>query len=97
MSVHEKADYQILLDSASNYILAHASGAGVDVLPPIWDDGSVNPEAALHHVRIATRDAEEELNVPHDWLPVDSEGHNRFRTEVEAALARLKTRRSRIS
>jgi hypothetical protein len=97
MSIHEKAEYQILLDSASNYIVAHASGAGIEVLPPIWDDGSPDPAAALHHVRIATRDGEEELHVPHDWLPIDSEGHNRFRTEVEAALARLKTRRHSIS
>ena len=97
MSSHEKADYQILLDSASNYIVAHASGAGIDVLPPVWDEGSVTPATSLHHVRIATRDAEEELDVPHDWLPIDSEGHNRFRTEVEAALSRLKTRRGRIT
>jgi hypothetical protein len=97
VSVHEKAEYQILLDSASNYIVAHASGAGIDVLPPVWDDGSVDPAAALHHVRIATHDAEEEIDVPHDWLPIDSEGHNRFRTEVEAALARLRTRRRTIS
>jgi hypothetical protein len=45
-------------------------------------------------VRIATRDAAVDLPVPHDWLPLDSDGHNRFRTEVETALAQLRTRRS---
>ena len=93
MSSHEKAEYQILLDTASNYILAHASGAGLDVLPPVWDGGSPNATTTLHHVRIATRDAEVDLPIPHDWLPLDSEGHNRFRTQVEAALAQLKARR----
>ena len=93
MSIHEKAEYQILLDSASNYIVAHATGAGLEVLPPVWDGGSPSVTTSLHHVRIATRDAEVDLAVPHDWLPLDSDGHNRFRTEVEAALAQLKTRR----
>jgi hypothetical protein len=93
MPSHEKAEYQILLDSASNYILAHASGAGIELQPPVWDEGTRSP-TTLHHVRIATRDAEVNLPIPHDWLPVDSEGHNRFRTEVEAALARLRTRRA---
>jgi hypothetical protein len=30
------------------------------------------------------------LRIPHEWLPFDSDGHGRFRTDVEAALARLK-------
>jgi hypothetical protein len=93
MSTHEKVDYQILLDSASNYIVAHASGAGLDVLPPVWDGGSPSLTTTLHHVRIATHDAEVDLPVPHAWLALDSDGHNRFRTEVEAALAQLKARR----
>ena len=92
MSTHEKADYQILLDSASRYIVEHASSAGLIVSPPVWDNGSRMINTSMHRVRIATRDAEEELPVPHAWLPIDSEGHNRFRTEVEAALARLKSR-----
>ena len=92
MSIHERAEYQILIDNASNYILAHASGAGLDVLPPVWDGGSHIVNTAVHRVRIATHDAEEELPVPHSWLPLDSDDHNRFRTEVEAALARLKQR-----
>jgi hypothetical protein len=93
MSIHEKAEYQILLDRASNYIVTHATAAGLNVLPPVWDDGSPSVTTSLHHVRIATRDAEVDLPVPHDWLPLDSDGHNRFRTEVETALAQLKTRR----
>lgn len=92
MSTHDNADYRILLDRASHYIVTHATAAGVDVLPPVWDGGSPTTGASLHHVRIATRDAEIDLPVPHDWLPLDSEGHNRFRTEVEAALAQLRTR-----
>jgi hypothetical protein len=51
---------------------------------------------SLHHVRIATREAQEELTVPHDWLAAENEGHNRFRTEVEAALARLRTRQRSV-
>jgi hypothetical protein len=94
MSTHEKAEYQILLDRASTYIVAHATAAGLDVLPPVWDGGSPSVTTSLHHVRIATRDAEVDLPVPHDWLPLDSAGHNRFRTQVETALAQLKTRRS---
>jgi hypothetical protein len=94
MSSHEKAEFQMLFDSASNYILGHASGAGLDVLPPVWDGGSPNVTTSLHHVRIATPDAEIDLPVPQDWLPPDSEGHNLFRTQVEAALIQLK-RRSR--
>jgi hypothetical protein len=90
MSTHEKADYQILLDSASSYIVAHAAGLGLRVLPPQWDDGKLGMTTATHRVRIATRDAAEELQVPHEWLSLDSEGHDRFRTEVEATLARLK-------
>ena len=93
MTVHDKVDFQILLDSASNYIVAHATGAGLDVLPPVWDNGAANEAAPLHHVRIATRDAEVDLPVPHEWLPLDGDGHNRFRTQVEAALAQLKARR----
>jgi hypothetical protein len=93
MSIHEKAEYQILLDRASYYIVTHATAAGLSVLPPVWDDGSLSVTTSLHHVRIATRDAEVDLPVPHDWLPLDSDGHNRFRTEVETALAQLKTRR----
>ena len=90
---HEKAEFQVLLDSASSYIVAHASGAGLTVLPPVWDGGAPNVADRVHHVRIATRDAAVELPVPHDWLPLNSDGHNRFRTQVEAALAELKTRR----
>jgi len=52
---------------------------------------------SLHHVRIGTREAEEELSVTHDWLAVENEGHNRFRTEVEAALARLRSRQRSVS
>jgi hypothetical protein len=89
---HEKAEFQVLLDSATNYIVAHASGAGLTVLPPVWDDGTPVMTHSIHHVRIATREAVVDLTVPHDWLPHDSEGHNRFRTEVEAALAELKSR-----
>ena len=96
MNSHESVDYQILLETASNYIVAHASGAGLDVLPPVWDDGSPRPNVSLHHVRIATREAQEELTVPHDWLAAENEGHNRFRTEVEAALARLRTRQRSV-
>ncbi len=93
MHIHEHTEYQILLDRASNYIVSHATAAGLDVLPPVWDGGSPSVTTSLHHVRIATRDAEVDLPVPHDWLPLDSDGHNRFRTEVEIALTRLKTRR----
>jgi hypothetical protein len=93
MSSHEKAEFQMLFDNASNYIVGHATGVGLDVLPPVWDGGSPSVRTSLHHVRIATPDAEVDLPVPHDWLPLDSEGHNRFRTEVEAALAQLKARR----
>ena len=92
MSIHEKAEYQILLDRASNYIVTHATAAGLNVLPPVWDDGSPSVTTSLHHVRIATRDAEVDLPVPHDWLPLDSDGHNRFRTQVENALAQLRKR-----
>ena len=93
MSTHQKAEYQILLDRASNYIVSHAAAAGLDVLPPVWDGGSPSATTSLHHVRIATRDAEVDLPVPHDWLPFDSAGHNLFRTQVETALAQLKTPR----
>jgi hypothetical protein len=90
MSTHEKADYQILLDNASSFIVGHASSSGLDVLPPVWDGGAIDMKASTHRVRIATRDAAVELQVPHAWLALDSEGHNRFRTEVVAALAQLR-------
>ena len=95
MSIHEKAEYQILIDRASDYIVTHAAAAGLDVLPPVWDGGSPGVTRTLHHVRIATRDGDVDLPVPHDWLPLDSEGHNRFRTQVENALAQLKRLRRR--
>lgn len=90
MSAHEKAEYQILIDSASHYIVGHAASAGLDLLPLEWDGGASQMTTSMHRVRIATRDAAEELVVPHEWLPLDSEGHNRFRTDVEATLARLR-------
>jgi hypothetical protein len=93
MSTHEKAEYQILIDNATHYIVAHAAGAGLDLLPPEWDGGTPQITTSTHRVRIATRDAAEELEVPHEWLPLNSEGHNRFRTEVEATLARLRAGR----
>ena len=93
MSIHEKTENQILLDRASSYVVTHATAAGLDVFPPVWDHGSPNATASLHHLRIATRDSEVDLPVPHDWLPLDSEGHNRFRTAVEAAIAQLIARR----
>ena len=89
MSAHENADYQILFERASSYIVAHATATGLDVLPPVWDGGTPTGGAVLHHVRIATRDAAVDLPVPHDWL-LDSNGHNRFRTQVETALVRLR-------
>ena len=92
MSTHEKADYQILIDNATHYIVSHATGANIDILPPVWDAGSHGMVTTTHSVRIATKDGEEELSVPHTWLPLESDGHNRFRTEVESALARLKAR-----
>jgi hypothetical protein len=93
MSIHETTKLQILFDRASNYIVTHASAAGLDVLPPVWDDGSPSMTASLHHVRIATRDSEVVLSVPQDWLPLDSAGHNRFRAEVETVIAQLIARR----
>ena len=90
MSTHEKAEYQILIDHASHYILDHATAAGVKLLPLQWDAGGSGMTTATHRVRIATRDAAEELEIPHEWLPLHSAGHNRFRTEVEATLARLR-------
>ena len=90
MSTHEKAEYQILIDHASYYILDHATAAGVELLPLQWDGGVSGMTTSTHRVRIATRDAAEELQVPHEWLSLDSAGHNRFRTEVEAMLARLR-------
>ena len=93
MSTHEKAEYQILIDHASHYILDHATAAGVKLLPLQWDGGESEMTTATHCVRIATRDAAEELHVPHEWLSLHSVGHNRFRTEVEATLARLRTGR----
>ena len=88
MSTHEKAEYQILIDHASHYIQDHAMAAGVELLPLQWDGGAEGMTTSTHRVRIATRDAVEELQVPHEWLPLHSAGHNRFRTEVEAMLAR---------
>lgn len=90
---HANADFQALLDSASHYIVAHGTGAGLAVLPPVWDDGAPNAANSVHNVRIATADAAIDLPVPHDWLPLDAEGHNRFRTEVELVLAELRARR----
>jgi hypothetical protein len=95
MSTHELAEYRILLDGASNYIITHAASAGLAVQPPVWDDGAERMNTSTHRVRIATESAAEELRIPHEWLRVDSDGHNRFRTEVEAALARLRTRSAR--
>lgn len=92
MSIHEKAEYQILIDHASHYILDHATAAGVELLPLQWDGGVSGITTSTHRVRIATREAAEELQVPHEWLPLHSAGHNRFRTEVEAMLARLRAR-----
>jgi hypothetical protein len=90
MSAHEKAEYQILIDHASLYIRDHATAAGVELLPLQWDGGTSEMTTSTHRVRIATRDAAEELQVPHEWLSLGSGGHNRFRTEVEAMLARLR-------
>ncbi len=90
---HEIAEFQVLLDSASHYIVAHGTGAGLELLPPVWDGGAPRASDPVHHVRIATHDAAIDLEVPHDWLPLDAEGHNRFRTEVELALAELRARR----
>jgi hypothetical protein len=92
MSIHEKAEYAILIDRASYYMLNHAAAAGMRIRPPEWDYGHTGETPAEHHVRLATDNAEVELEIPHEWLPVDSEGHNRFRTDVEAALARLKAK-----
>ena len=92
MSTHEKAEYQILIDHASNYIRDHARAAGVEVLPLQWDGGASGMTTSTHRVRVATRDAAEELQVPHEWLSLASAGHNRFRTEVEAMVARLRAR-----
>jgi hypothetical protein len=89
MSSHEKADYQILLDNASNYIETHASSAGLRLLPIVWDDGAPGMVRSTHRLHISTRGAHVDLQVPHEWLALDAEGHNRFRTEVAAALARL--------
>ena len=38
----------------------------------------------------AAIDVLRELEVPHEWLALHTAGHNRFRTEVEATLARLR-------
>lgn len=92
MSIHEKAEYQILIDNASHYILSHAAGADVEILPPVWDEGAPGMVTTTHTLHIATADDEEKLSVPHAWLPLESDGHNRFRTEVESALARLKAK-----
>lgn len=92
MSIHERAEYQILIDNATHHILAHAAGAGLSVLSLVWDDGVTEMRTGTHNVRVATAEAEDELLVPHEWLPIDSDGHNRFRAEVEASLARLKAK-----
>jgi hypothetical protein len=92
MSIHPKAEYQILIDNASRYILDHAAGAGMTIESPVWDRGAPYVSGTAHHVRLVMGDAEDELEIPHEWLPIESEGHNRFRTEVEAALARLKVK-----
>ena len=93
MSIHETTKLHILFDRASNYIVTHATAAGLDVLPPVWDDGAPSVTAHLHRVRVATRDSEVVLPVPHDWLPLDSAGHDRFRAEVETVIAQLIARR----
>jgi hypothetical protein len=95
MSTHELAEYRILIDGASNYILAHAAGAGLTIQPPVWDGGREGMTTATHRLRIATESVAEELSIPHEWLPPASDGHNRFRTEVEATLARLRSRAAR--
>ncbi len=92
MSTHEEADYRILIDRATNYILDHAAGAGLLLLRPEWDRGVRDLETAVHKVRLATNESEVELLVPHEWLSPDSEGHGRFRVEVEAAFAALRAR-----
>jgi hypothetical protein len=92
MSSHEKAEYQILIDHASNYILDHAKAAGIEVLPLQWDRGVPGMTTSTHCVRVATHEAAEELQIPHEWLPLASAGHNRFRTDVEAMVARLRAR-----
>jgi hypothetical protein len=89
MSSHAKADYQILLDNASSHIESHASSSGLRLLPLVWDEGTSGMVTTTHRLRIATRDAHVDLQVPHQWLALDVEEHNRFRTEVAAALARL--------
>jgi hypothetical protein len=90
MSSHKRADYLILIESASHYIQGHAAGAGIVIQPPVWDRGSDEILTGTHTVQIRSGDALEELRIPHEWLPFDSDGHGRFRTDVEAALARLK-------
>jgi hypothetical protein len=89
MSTHERAEYQILIDHASHYILDHAKAAGLKLLPLQWDGDAPGMTTSTHRVRIATPKRSEELQVPHEWLLLHSAGHNRFRTEVEATLARL--------
>jgi len=92
MSTHEQAEYQILIDHASHYIVDHATAAGIELLPLQWDGGASGMMTSTHRVRIATHNAAEELQVPHEWLSLHNAGHNRFRTEVEAMLARLRAR-----
>lgn len=93
-TAHPNADFQALLDSASHYIVAHGAGAGLELLPPVWDGGMPRAHDPVHNVRVATPDAAIDLSVPHDWLPLDSDGHNRFRTEVETVLTELRRKRS---
>lgn len=92
MTIHATAEYQILIDSASHYILDHAAGAGMAIEPPLWDRGAPYVSGTAHHVRLVLNDVEQEFEIPHEWLPIESEGHNRFRADVEAALARLKAK-----
>jgi hypothetical protein len=74
MSIHEKAEYAILIDKASYYMLDHAAAAGMRIRPPEWDFGHAGATLAEHHVRLATDDAEVELEIPHAWLTVESAG-----------------------
>jgi len=91
MSDHPKADYEALIDSASHYILGHAAASGLPIEPPVWDQGSMDLRTGEHTVQIKLGNAVEVLEVQHEWLPPLSLGHGRFKTKVEAALARLKS------
>jgi len=91
MSDHPGADYEALIDSASHYILSHAAAAGLEVEPPIWDLGRKALVTDTHTVQIKSGDSVLVLKVQHEWLRPESYSHGRFRTEVEAALAKLKS------